>query len=91
VGIYAVPAMLCGWRATMTLLEARMILMVWYIVFMVIGDLIAYFVGLAVEWEWGSQASLVVFLALYFISLWVAYVLSVWVTKPKVTSTPTAV
>ena len=66
-----------------------MMLMAWYVLFMVIGDLVSYFIGLAVEWEWGSQASLVVFLTLYFVSLWVAYVLSVWVTKPKVAPTPT--
>jgi hypothetical protein len=60
-----------------------MILIVWYLVFMVVGDLAAYFIGLFVEYEWGSQASLIVFLALYFLFLWVAYVLSVWVTKPK--------
>jgi hypothetical protein len=68
-----------------------MVLMVWYLIFMVLGDVAAYLIGLAVEWEWGSQVSLVVFLALYFISLWVAYVLSVWVTKPKVAPRPTAV
>jgi hypothetical protein len=36
-----------------------------------------------VEYQWGSQASLIVFLALYFIFLWVSWILSVWVTQPK--------
>jgi hypothetical protein len=27
--------------------------------------------------------SLIVFLALYFLSLWVAWLLSVWMTKPR--------
>jgi hypothetical protein len=51
---------------------------------MAAGDVAAYLLGSAVEYEWGSQVSLIVFLALYFIFLWVAWVLAVWVTKPKV-------
>jgi hypothetical protein len=50
---------------------------------MILGDLLAYFIGRFVEYEWGSFASLVVFLALYFVSLWVAWLLSVWATEPK--------
>jgi hypothetical protein len=69
-----------------------MILMAWYVLFMVIGDVITYFIGLAVEYKWGSEVSLIVFLSLYFFSLWLAYKLSVWVTEPKkpvvVTATP---
>jgi hypothetical protein len=58
--------------------------------FMIAGDFAAYFLGLLVEYEWGPQVSLIVFLALYFLSLWVAWVLSVWVTKPRgATSTAT--
>jgi hypothetical protein len=60
-----------------------MVLIAWYVLFMVIGDFAAYFIGLFVEYEWGSQASLVVFLTLYFLFLWVAYLLAVWVTEPK--------
>lgn len=60
-----------------------MALIVWYLGFMVAGDFVAYFVGRFVEYEWGSHASLVVFLALYFVSLWVAWLLSVWATEPK--------
>jgi hypothetical protein len=67
-----------------------MILMAWYVLFMVIGDVITYFIGLAVEYEWGSQVSLIVFLSLYFFFLWVAYVLAVWVTAPKTPAIETA-
>jgi hypothetical protein len=55
----------------------------WYLGFMIAGDFVAYFIGLFVEYEWGSHVSLIVFLTLYFLSLWVAWLLSVWVTKPK--------
>ena len=51
---------------------------------MIAGDLAAYFLGLLIEYEWGSHASLIVFLALYFLSLWVSWVLAMWVTKPRV-------
>ena len=60
-----------------------MMLMAWYLLFMIIGDALAYLIGLFVEYEWGAHASLVVFLSLYFLFLWVAYVLSVWVTEPR--------
>jgi hypothetical protein len=50
---------------------------------MIVGDLLAYLIGRFVEYEWGSYPSLVVFLALYFLSLWVAWLLSMWVTEPK--------
>jgi hypothetical protein len=62
--------------------EAAVTLIVYYVIFMIIGDLAAYFIGLAVEWQWGSHASLIVFLALYFLFLWVAWLISVWLTKP---------
>jgi hypothetical protein len=60
-----------------------MSLIIWYLGFMILGDVCAYFLGLLVEYQWGSQASLIVFLALYFIFLWVSWLLSVWVTQPK--------
>jgi hypothetical protein len=50
---------------------------------MIGGDLVAYFLGLLVEYEWGKHVSLIVFLALYFFSLWVAWMLAVWVTTPR--------
>jgi hypothetical protein len=60
-----------------------MMLIVYYLVFMTLGDLAAYFIGLSVEYEWGAQVSLIVFLALYFIFLWVAWLLAVWITTPR--------
>jgi hypothetical protein len=58
-------------------------LLAYYVAFMIAGDFSAYFIGLFVEYEFGSQASLIVFLALYFLFLWVSWVLAVWVTKPR--------
>jgi hypothetical protein len=53
------------------------------VVFMIAGDLAAYFIGLIAEREFGSQVSLIVFLTLYFLFLWVSWLLAVWVTEPK--------
>ncbi len=64
-----------------------MSLIFWYLGFMIGGDIVAYLIGRFVEYEWGASASLVVFLTLYFLSLWTAWLLSVWVTKPKVAAT----
>ena len=50
---------------------------------------LAYLVGLFVEYEWGGYTSLVVFLAMYFITLWVAWRIAVWMTTPKVVSDST--
>ena len=58
-------------------------LIIYYVVFMISGDFAAYFIGLFVEYEWGSHASLIVFLVLYFGFLWVSWVLAVWATEPK--------
>jgi hypothetical protein len=60
-----------------------MLLIVYYLVFMIAGDIAAYLIGLVVEREFGSQVSLIVFLALYFLFLWVSWLLAVWVTEPK--------
>jgi membrane protein implicated in regulation of membrane protease activity len=57
---------------------------------MVAGDFAAYFLGLFVEYEWGPHVSLIVFLALYFLFLWVSWVLAVRMTKPKVAEMPAA-
>ena len=54
-----------------------------YLGFMAAGDVAAYLLGSAVEYEWGSNASLVVFLTLYFLILWVSWILAVWITEPK--------
>jgi len=60
-----------------------MAILFWYLGFMVAGDFLAYFLGLFVEGQWGSKASLMVFLTLYFLFLWVSWLLAVWMTKPK--------
>jgi hypothetical protein len=67
-----------------------MALVIYYVIFMIAGDFVAYGVGYVVERIWGSNASLIVFLTMYFLSLWVAWVLSVWMTKPKHDCVPLA-
>jgi len=58
-------------------------LIVYYLVFMVAGDFAAYFIGLGVERAFGGQISLIVFLALYFLFLWISWLLAVRLTEPK--------
>jgi hypothetical protein len=58
-------------------------LVYYYVACMIAGDFAAYFIGLFVEHEWGSNASLIVFLTLYFASLWLAWIIAVWATEPK--------
>src|SRR5438876_6516608 len=72
-------------KASSAIISTRclMTLIFWFLGFMIAGDLLAYLIGRFVEYEWGSYPSLVVFLALYFLSLWVAWLLSVWVTESK--------
>jgi hypothetical protein len=60
-----------------------MYLLIVYIALVLVGDIADYLIGLFVERMWGSQASLVVFLALYFIFLWVAWVVAVKLTEPR--------
>ena len=60
-----------------------MVLLAYYVVIMLLANVATYFIGLAFERLWGSQASLIVFLALYFFTLWIAWVLAVWLTEPK--------
>ncbi len=67
-----------------------MTLIVYYVAFMVVGDLAAYFLGLSVEYEWGPHVSLIVFLALYFLFLWVSWILAVHFTKPRSAEQPTS-
>jgi hypothetical protein len=57
-------------------------LIVFYVVFMIIGDLASYLIGLGVEHFW-PIASLPVFLFFYFFFLWVAWILAVRITNPK--------
>jgi hypothetical protein len=58
-------------------------LLIVYIGLVLVGDAVDYLIGLAVERMWGAQASLVVFLLLYFVFLWVAWVAAVKITEPR--------
>ena len=58
-------------------------LIAYYVVFMIIGDVASYLIGLFSEREFGQQVSLIVFLTLYFLFLWIAWILAVRVTEPK--------
>jgi hypothetical protein len=57
-------------------------LIFYYVAFMVTGDIADYLIGLMVERIW-PQASLFIFLLLYFGSLWIAWLLAVKLTEPK--------
>jgi hypothetical protein len=58
-------------------------LLIVYIGLVLVGDALDYMIGLAVERMWGPQASLVVFLVLYFVFLWVAWMIAVKITAPR--------
>jgi hypothetical protein len=60
-----------------------MTLLFWYVGFVLAGDVLAYLFGRFVEYEWGSNPSLIVFLTLYFLTLWVSWILAVGITEPK--------
>ena len=68
-----------------------MALIIWFLALVAAGDVLAYLVGLFVEYQWGGYTSLVVFLAMYFITLWVAWRIAVWLTRPKPASTSSEV
>jgi hypothetical protein len=59
-----------------------MLLIIWFLALVAAGDVLAYLVGLFVEYEWGEYPSLIVFLAMYFITLWIAWRMAVWLTRP---------
>jgi hypothetical protein len=63
--------------------ERTMRLIVYYVAIMLLLNVSTVFIGFVVENLFGSIVSLVVFLSLYFVSLWAAWVISVWLTKPK--------
>jgi hypothetical protein len=54
-------------------------LIAYYVVFVLIGETIAYFIGRSVE-HWSAPASLPVFLACFFIVFWGAWRLAIRVT-----------
>jgi cation transporter-like permease len=53
-----------------------------YLALMITGDIIAYVIGLAIERNLPA-ASLPAFLAMYFLFLWVAWVIAVRITRPR--------
>jgi hypothetical protein len=59
-----------------------MALLAVYLALVIIGDVIAYWIGLVIE-RAVPAASLPAFLALYFVFLWVAWVIAVRVTAPR--------
>jgi len=58
-------------------------LLIVYLVLVVLGQFAGYLIGLLVEHMWGMQASLIAFLALYFVFMWVAWVGAVKITAPR--------
>jgi hypothetical protein len=54
-------------------------LIAFYVVFVLIGESMAYFIGRGVE-HWSATASLPVFLACFFFVFWVSWRLAVRVT-----------
>ena len=69
---------LCERRAVV-MGHAAMKLIMFYVVFVLIGESLAYFVGRTVE-IWSKAASLPVFLACFFLVFWAAWRLAVRVT-----------
>jgi hypothetical protein len=65
------------------LAEGVVSLIIYFVVFMIVGDFAAYLLGLITEYEWGPNVSLIVFLSLYFLFLWLSWVLAERVTRPK--------
>ena len=53
-----------------------------YLILMIVGDFADYFIGIFVERTWPA-ASLPVFLGLYFVFLWAAWLIAVRITEPK--------
>ena len=54
-----------------------------YVVLMIIGDALDIAVGAAVAHYWNDTASLPVFLACYFATLWLAWVLAVKIAESR--------
>jgi hypothetical protein len=75
---------LCGRRACAKAAQGRlghaaMKLIMFYVVFVLIGESLAYLIGRTVE-IWSKAASLPVFLACFFLVFWAAWRLAVRVT-----------
>ena len=59
-----------------------MALLAVYLALVIVGDLIAYSIGLVIE-RTVPAASLPAFLALYFLFLWIAWVIAIRITAPR--------
>src|SRR5262249_24267170 len=62
-------------------LEGIMVLIAYYVIFIIAGTLSDYFIGLIVEREFGSYASLLFFLVFYFLVLWLSWLIAVRITN----------
>jgi hypothetical protein len=69
-----------------------MVLLLVYLALMISGDLVAYLIGLVVERPHliglaverpSGNVSLAIFLAAYFINLWLAWLIAVRLTAPR--------
>jgi hypothetical protein len=52
-----------------------------YVVLMIIGDLIDVGIGAVASKAWGDPISLPIFLACYFVTLAIAWVIAVWIAE----------
>jgi hypothetical protein len=59
-----------------------MSLLVVYVALMIVGNLVAYLIGLLIERTLPS-ASLPAFLGMYFGFLWISWLIAVRITKPR--------
>ena len=59
-----------------------MILMAVYVVFVIIGEFIAFGIGYAVK-RFSNAAGLTTFLAIFFLNFGVCWKLAVWITEPR--------
>ena len=62
-----------------------MILLTYYLVLVLLADFVAVVLCLLIERAWPA-ASLPIFLALYFAILWMAWLLAVRLSEPKITT-----
>ena len=60
-----------------------MTLLIWYMGLVAIGDVLAYFPGLWSSANGASTPAWSFSSRMYFLVLWVAWQLSVWITAPK--------
>ena len=59
-----------------------MVLLVTYIALALAGNVVIYFIGLMIE-QFVPAASLLAYLTLFFLVLWVSWILSVRLTQPR--------